>query len=203
MYKYFWKVYDKYGFCSQWYISPFIEDGIKYETAEHYMMYNKAKLFDDQDAMKQILEERSPAKVKQIGRQIKNFSEEKWAEHREGIVMQGNYLKFIQNPELRKELLKEKFATFVEASPTDRVWGIGFTAATALKNKHLWGLNLLGKALTTIRDNFYKDSLANLSDETFSQSSHEAEPDSDDFSENSSENSLVSPTDDQPPAYIA
>lgn len=64
--------------------------------------------------------------------------------------------KFDQNPELKSLLLSSEFdgKTFVEASPFDRIWGIGYDENHALQNISDWGENLLGKTLT-----FYRGSL--------------------------------------------
>ena len=62
--------------------------------------------------------------------------------------------KFLQNEDLQKELLLEEFngIHFVEASPYDRIWGIGFSVESAmLVDKKLWGQNLLGKSLDHVR----------------------------------------------------
>ena len=40
----------------------------------------------------------------------------------------------------------------VEASPLDRIWGVGFAEKNAAANKQKWGLNLLGKALMDVRE---------------------------------------------------
>ena len=40
----------------------------------------------------------------------------------------------------------------MKASPYDRIWGIGFSAANAGANTDHWGENLLGKALMRVRD---------------------------------------------------
>lgn len=39
----------------------------------------------------------------------------------------------------------------VEASPDDRIWGIGFEAVKADANRDQWGENLLGLALMNVR----------------------------------------------------
>ena len=39
-----------------------------------------------------------------------------------------------------------------KASPYDRIWGIGFSAANAGVNTDNWGENLLGKVLMRVRD---------------------------------------------------
>ena len=46
---YFWREYEEaHGFMSQWYESAFEVDGVRYETAEMWMMIQKAKLFGDE-----------------------------------------------------------------------------------------------------------------------------------------------------------
>lgn len=70
------------------------------------------------------------------------------------IVEEGNYLKFTVSRDakaLREKLLATGDRELVEASPLDRVWGVGFTASEAGQNREMWGENLLGKALTNVR----------------------------------------------------
>jgi ribA/ribD-fused uncharacterized protein len=43
--------------------------------------------------------------------------------------------------------LKDETCRFVEASPYDHYWGIGFSAETADANRDNWGLNRLGVLL--------------------------------------------------------
>lgn len=46
---YFWREYDEpYGFLSQWYDCAFHHEGITYQSAEMWMMVQKAKLFSDE-----------------------------------------------------------------------------------------------------------------------------------------------------------
>ena len=116
------------------------------------MMYCKALLFDDSDVATQILAATTPIEVKALGRQVKNFDEETWKENRYRIVKEGNILKFTQHSDLREKLLATKGKMLVEASPRDRIWGIGYGAKNALANKERWGLNLLGQVLVEIRD---------------------------------------------------
>ena len=44
-----------------------------------------------------------------------------------------------------------------KASPYDRIWGIGFSAAKAATNRNKWGLNLLGKALMRVRERLQRE----------------------------------------------
>ncbi|KAL6921623.1 hypothetical protein ACHAPO_010995 [Fusarium lateritium] len=169
---YFWKESDpEVGYLSQWYYCPFRDDKderIMYKTAEHYMMFQKAKLFKDEDTAIEVLRAATPRKVKSLGRKVKNFDEATWLEHRRGIVRHGNILKFtraISEKECRKgspsgkhlegSLLDTLLCTgdreLVEASPFDPIWGIGFKAADAEAARSSWGENLLGKELMAAR----------------------------------------------------
>ena len=55
-------------FCfSQWYDSPFSVDNKTYKTAEHWMMAQKALLFDDKVCFDKILAADKPAIAKDLG----------------------------------------------------------------------------------------------------------------------------------------
>ncbi|KAK4688799.1 hypothetical protein P7C73_g1297, partial [Tremellales sp. Uapishka_1] len=133
---------DPYSEFSQWYPCPFVENGVVFPTAEHYMMYHKALLFDPSLASA-ILQAGHPSEAKALGRQLKGFSREKWDPVCDQVVEQGNYLKFSQNPAAKKVLLETRGSGLVEASPEDRIWGIGYGAHDALENKDNWGENRL------------------------------------------------------------
>lgn len=67
---------------------------------------------------------------------------------------EGNWHKFLHSEdaaELKRQLLATGDKLLVEASPYDRIWGVGFGAANADQNRANWGLNLLGKALMRVR----------------------------------------------------
>lgn len=161
-YLYFWghtpkqnNYVDKSCF-SQWFPSPFKQDDIEYLTAEHYMMAQKAQLFNDDEIFHQILKVTHPNEAKQLGRKVQHYDEQLWQEKRFEIVVQANLAKFSQHPELRDFLLTTHDRILVEASPVDRVWGIGM----AQDHEHIqapnqWqGLNLLGFALMQVRSQF-------------------------------------------------
>jgi ribA/ribD-fused uncharacterized protein len=134
---------------SQWYAVPFIANGQSYRTAEHFMMAEKARLFDDRDAMEKVLAARTPGEAKSRGRDVRGFDEETWIERRFDIVVAANKLKFSQNLDLLAFLLGAGQRILVEASPVDKIWGIGLEAKDPrADNPRLWkGLNLLGFAL--------------------------------------------------------
>jgi len=132
------------------------------------MMFRKALLFNDTSIAELILSpsysstsKSNMAKVKALGREVSNFDDETWKAHRYQIVLDGNLAKFRQNPELKEKLFSTGSRKHVEASPRDRIWGIGFGSVSAGKMidtmgsgetvPKKWGLNLLGKALDETR----------------------------------------------------
>lgn len=143
------------GIFSQWHKSNFTIGGITFNTAEQYMMYNKAILFNDFEIAHKILETNNPKTQKNLGRKVSNYNAEIWGNECDTIVYMGNYAKFTQNKKLLKELLDTGNTTLVEASPYDIIWGIGLSEDDA-KNVpyHQWeGQNKLGLILTVLRNN--------------------------------------------------
>jgi ribA/ribD-fused uncharacterized protein len=140
--------------CSQWYESAFKVGEDVFRTAEHYMMFRKALLFEDAATAEAILQARTPNEAKSLGRKVKKFDQAVWLAHREEIVFTGNVAKFSQKKALRTFLLDTGSLILVEASPVDAIWGIGL--AEADPNARLpaaWpGLNLLGFALVKVRE---------------------------------------------------
>lgn len=139
---------------SQWWPADFEIDGTRYGSAEHYMMAEKAALFGDESTRQAILDASTPALAKSLGRKVALFDEHRWKTHREEIVIRANLAKFRQNPGLSDFLLCTGARILVEASPLDRIWGIGLAADDArAQSPSSWlGLNLLGFALMTVRD---------------------------------------------------
>jgi ribA/ribD-fused uncharacterized protein len=128
---------------SQWFPSPFVDPlqpGVIFATAEHYMMYRKALVFDPPVAQ-HIIDAQHPSRAKELGREIQNFSRLEWQKHADDVVERANYLKFGQNADLKTVLLATGEAIIVEASPVDRIWGIGFSAAEARGKEEQWGAN--------------------------------------------------------------
>ncbi len=139
---------------SQWYDSPFESDGNHFLTAEHYMMFHKAQLFNDSKAAEKILSAKNPGEAKAIGREVQGFDEEVWTSNRYKIVVDASVAKFGSKPELKEFLVNTGNRVLVEASPVDKIWGIGLASDNkAAENPNLWkGLNLLGFALMEARD---------------------------------------------------
>ncbi|MBZ4321747.1 NADAR family protein [Streptomyces huiliensis] len=138
---------------SQWWPSPFTVDGTVYATAEHWMMAGKARLFGDAEAEARVLAAAHPKQAKDAGRTVRGFDEEEWRRHRFELVVEGSVHKFAHHPELREYLLGTGGRVLVEASPLDRVWGIGLASDDERAGDPArWdGLNLLGFALMEAR----------------------------------------------------
>ena len=138
------------------------------------MMYHKALLFNDTATATEILATPSPQTARTLGRKVTPFSEKTWAANRERIVTSASLAKFSRPvseegfrrgngdeagelPEggkggrLRAALLETGGREIVEASPRDRIWGVGFGAKNAGSRRGRWGMNLLGRALMEAR----------------------------------------------------
>jgi hypothetical protein len=139
---------------SNWEASPFTIDGKSYTCVEQWMMAEKARLFGDTVAEARIMATADPADQKRYGRGVKGYVEDQWAAVRYQIVLRGVVEKYRQNEHLREKLLATGDLQFVEASPEDRVWGIGMRATDpGADNPRQWrGQNLLGKATTEARE---------------------------------------------------
>jgi ribA/ribD-fused uncharacterized protein len=142
------------GCLSQWWPAPFTVDDRVFATAEHYMMWRKATLFGDRAAARKILEAPHPHAAKALGGRVTGFDQQVWDEHRVSTVVTGNLAKFRQHLLLGDFLAGTSRRILVEASPVDRIWGIGLTRDDpAAADPGKWhGLNLLGFALMQVRE---------------------------------------------------
>lgn len=147
------------GYLSNWYLSDFCIDGIKFSSMEQYMMYQKAKLFQDQDAAQQILGTSSVGKIKALGRSVRNYDDAIWNGLRQLIVYGGLLEKFRQNTGLKSQLLATQEDILAECAVQDKVWGIGLS----MKDERRFcinewqGSNLLGFSLMQVRTVLRKD----------------------------------------------
>lgn len=148
-YYFFWG-----GECSQWYKAPIKIDGHTYNCNEQYMMAEKARLFNDQDALDAILKISNPRKQKALGRSVKGFDQNEWEKIARLVVYRANWAKFSQHKDLFNFLLGTKKLKIVEASPEDTVWGIGLHENDPdILDESKWkGTNWLGEAIMQVRD---------------------------------------------------
>ncbi len=158
-YVFFWKPDARPGApvgaecLSQWWEGPFTVDGRTYRTAEHFMMCGKAQLFGDEHTARRVLAARTPGEAMALGRQVRGFDEDTWVANRLDVVVRGNLAKFGAHHDAREFLLTTGDRVLVEASPLDRIWGIGLAADDErAADPATWlGLNLLGDALMEVR----------------------------------------------------
>jgi ribA/ribD-fused uncharacterized protein len=141
------------GPFSQWYPSVFVIDGISYNCAEQYMMAMKARKFKDKWSLVKIMTTKRPDIQKMIGRNVYGFDAEIWNSVCRDIVLKGTLAKFEQNEDLLEYLLETGDDEIVEASPTDRIWGIGLAEddPRALDRRQWRGTNWLGEAIMEAR----------------------------------------------------
>jgi len=142
------------GCFSQWFEAPFEIEGVRYATAEHFMMAGKARLFGDTEVLGQVLAARTPAEAKKLGRAVRGFDDTAWTNAAFDLVVEGNLAKFSQHAAMGEFLLRTGEQVLVEASPYDAIWGIGMAASHAdAREPARWrGQNLLGFALMAVRD---------------------------------------------------
>ncbi len=150
---FFWKLHHENEEFSNWYPRDFVIEGIKYNCVEQYMMAKKAILFGDITIYQEVMKETDPGKCKDLGKLVRNFDSATWDSCKREIVFNANYAKFIQNPDLMAKLKATGDATLAEASPLDKIWGIGMTADDPdSRDPNKWkGDNILGFILMELR----------------------------------------------------
>lgn len=150
-YVFFWS-----GPFSNWARSPFMYKGYEFNTAEQAMMWEKAITFDDSKTADRILATLDAREQKALGRQVRGYDDNEWSAIRYETVKDILRHKFSQHAPSRAALMETTGMTLVEASPEDKIWGIGLAASDdRCKNPETWqGQNLLGKALTEVRIEF-------------------------------------------------
>ncbi len=141
------------GPFSQWKPAEFTCYGQTFNCAEQFMMFYKAVFFDDYDIAGKIMETVLPSEQKKLGRKVKDFDVDKWGVAAKHIVYAGSFHKYTQNPELFLQLVNTHSTTLVEASPYDKIWGIGLhdEDPRAFSRDTWQGLNWLGEVLTELR----------------------------------------------------
>lgn len=134
--------------------------GINWKSTEQAFMWIKAVEFKDYKTAQKIRDAKTPQEAKRLGRQVKPFDAEHWSKVSYRHMRQLVDIKFRTNPEFMKVLLSPVFEgkKFVEASPYDKIWGIGYSAENALKvYQSQWGENKLGNILTALRNQYKKE----------------------------------------------
>ena len=149
----FYNPNEENGYLSNWYMSEFTCDDIKFSSMEQYMMYQKAVTFRDYDVAKDIMETDDVAEIKALGRKVKNYSDVIWNGMRQIVIYQGLFAKFQQNAILKQQLLETGDSIIAECAVRDTIWGIGLSMKDTKRfDINEWqGTNLLGFALMAVR----------------------------------------------------
>ena len=149
----FWREKDLLGCCSNWYPASFVFDGIEYKSSEHWMMWQKARTMGDWGSTYDILMADTPRVAKNLGAQVANYDGALWDDVREQLVYYGVREKFLANPALASMLVATGSSLLCEASPYDKVWGIGMTVDDpSFDDPSQWkGENLLGRVCMRVR----------------------------------------------------
>ena len=146
---YFWR-----GEFSNWHPCQFVYLDNTFHSTEQAFMWRKAMCFKDKETADKILLTTDSQQAKRLGRLIKNYNEEIWGTARFWFMVYVNIQKFKQNPNLKKLLIDTENRILVEASPYDKIWGVGLEEENPLilDEKNWLGTNLLGKALMEVRN---------------------------------------------------
>jgi len=153
---FFWNAEEENGIFSNWYPAGFIIEGVHYAHVEQYMMAKKALCFGDLASYAGIMASADPKRCKELGRGVAHFDSGRWSLVREGVMTNALKAKAEQNPDVLKKLMSTGDNVMAEASPTDKIWGIGVRAEDPrAQNPAYWeGQNLMGKVWMRVRAHF-------------------------------------------------
>lgn len=117
------------------------------------MMWAKAMTFGDREAAQGILASTKPVHQKRMGRGVRGYDDAVWAAKRDQVIGEALDAKFSQHPALAKVLLDTHGTLLVEASPYDRLYGVGLGENDPrIDDPKQWkGANKLGHLLTQQR----------------------------------------------------
>jgi len=137
---------------SNFYEAPFYADGFNFRHVEQFLFCKKAEFAGDEASKAKILSANTPAECKKIGKHI-NVSRNEWFKEETSIMKRGLQEKFTQNATVKEFLLATGDKTLLEASPSDRFWGIGKGLRdVASSDQVTWrGKNKLGEMLMELR----------------------------------------------------
>lgn len=139
---------------SNFHPATFVYKGKSFPSSEHAFMWHKAVFFNDKVIANEILLADTSLKAKRLGREVANFDASLWDSVSEVVMYDVNYEKYTQNTMLLEGLLVTRGKLLVEASPFDKIWGIGLGEdhPNVLDPSKWLGENKLGNVLTRLRD---------------------------------------------------
>lgn len=130
-------------------------NGLKFTNSEQLYMWHKAQYFRDFETGNKIVAEGfNPKVAKELGRSVRKYDDKRWDLVREYYMYLSCKSKFESSIELKNKLLETGDKILVEASPYDKIWGVGLAENDdlILDPKNWKGKNLLGIVLMRVRD---------------------------------------------------
>jgi ribA/ribD-fused uncharacterized protein len=151
--------FTKYSPLSNHYCgAPFQIGKFGYKCTEQRFFAQKAKLLGDRDSYWEIMAQKDPARILDLGKKIENLSGKEWSEVEYEEMLEANRYKFQQNAKARMALLETGSTNLAECSANNSKWGIGYGLDDPEKMKTTqWGTNFMGKILSVIRDELKPD----------------------------------------------
>lgn len=129
-----YKEYDNF------FVSPFRENGVVFQSTEHYYQYHKCvNDYDRNNVLTASIED-----VYSVGQTVEIT--DNWEERKLDVMFQGNYLKFTQNENLRDSLCNTSESDMIDVPSNafgSLFWGSGINGE---------GKNWNGKILMAVRD---------------------------------------------------
>ena len=123
---------------SNFHKSPFVLNGIKFNTVEHWIQYTKSKLLGDELTSVSILNCKTARDAKRLGYKIQGYDPKIWYEKGFDLCKPGIKAKFNLNPTLLKMLTTTSPKLLVEGS-SDKIWGTGIPLKdTDALNREKW-----------------------------------------------------------------
>ena len=97
-----------------------MQDGIRFESAEHFYTFKMAKHFNDEMTANKILRCEHAGEVKQMSNHIFNFNKDDWRKVCDKYMLVALKAKFTQNEHLGDFLKGTGEHILVEANPRDK-----------------------------------------------------------------------------------
>lgn len=134
----FYRTKDPYGFMGNYYKARFFIYGRWWNCVE--APYQAMKTFD-KDEQEAIWKAEKSNDARLLGQKVTMRPD--WDQVKRSVMKECVMAKFLQHPELRKQLMETGTEELIEDSPIDWYWGCG---------KDGTGQNVLGQVLMEIRE---------------------------------------------------
>ena len=133
--------------------TPFKVGNDNFNCSEQYIQMSIADYFKDDQAVKDIKKMTNPMDMKNRGKSVKNYDQERWIQVCKERIKPGILAKFSQNEGAKQVLLSTGTRIIAEASPHDKIYGIGIAIHDEKRHDASnWGDNLMGQILVDVRN---------------------------------------------------